>query len=295
MRYLFLFLCAVLLFSACRKPEAETISANAKRYRLHGKVVAVDKDKKQATIAHDKIPGFMDAMTMPFDIKNEDVLNTLSKDAEIDADLVVDNVAGKSWLENFSVVSAPDPNNPAPAPNENFAQIGKEVPDFKLTNQDGKPVSFKDFRGRALAITFIYTRCPLPDFCIRMSKNFSNLANQLAAQTALSDKIRLLSISFDPATDTPETLKKYGLDYIGKDSPAADFKIWQLATAPENDVRNIADFFGLQYDTDAENNTLINHTLRTIVIAPNGKVTKVFTGSQWTNEDLLAELQKTLQ
>ncbi|MGI8494250.1 MAG: SCO family protein [Pyrinomonadaceae bacterium] len=282
------------MFSACQKPERSVSPENSKRYRLHGKVISVNKAEKTAAIAHDDIKGYMPAMTMDFPVKNDDVLNTLSKDAEVDADLVVDNANGKFWLENFSVIAAPDPNNPAPAANENVVQTGKEVPDFKLTNQDGKSVSFKDFKGKALAITFIYTRCPLPDYCIKMSKNFSDLANQLAVQPETKDKIRLLSISFDPTNDTPDTLKKYGLGYLGKDSKAADFSIWQLATAPVKEIKQMADFFGLQYQTDENNKTSINHSLRTVVIAPDGTVQKVFTGSDWTNEELLSELQKTL-
>lgn len=293
MRYLFLFLGVFLFFTACQK--SETISANAKRYPLHGTVVAVDKANKKTTIAHDAIPGYMEAMTMDFPIKNEDVLNTLSKNSEVDAELIVDNENGSYWLENFTIVSAPDPDNPAPAPNENVVQTGKEVPDYKLTNQDGKRISISDFRGKALAITFIYTRCPLPDYCIKMSRNFSDLANQLAEQPELKDKIRLLSVSFDPQIDTPETLKKYRLGYLGKDSKAADFAIWQLTAAPDDEIRKMADFFGLQYQVDENDKTQINHSLRTIVISPDGKVRKVFSGNDWTNEQLLNVLNAALQ
>lgn len=295
MRYLFLFLGIVLFFTGCQKSEKPNLSPAPKRYPLHGKVLAVDKENKKATIAHDRILGYMEAMTMDFPVKNEDVLNSLSENAEIDAELVVDNYKGTYWLENFTIVSAPDPNNPAPTPNENFAQIDKEVPDFTLTNQDGKRFSINDFRGKALAITFIYTRCPLPDYCIKMSRNFSDLANQLAAQPELKDKIRLLSISFDPQTDTPETLKKYGLGYLGKDSKATDFTIWQLAAAPDEEMRKIADFFGLHYQIDENDRTKIDHSLQTIVISPDGKVQKFFRGNDWTNQQLLNALTSALQ
>lgn len=295
MRYLYLFLGVVLFFTACQKSGKPELSPEPKRYSLHGKVVAVDKANKKATIAHDAVVGYMDAMTMDFPIKNEDVLNTLSKDAEINADLMVDNYKGTFWLENFTVISAPDPNNPAPAVNENIGQPGKEIPDFKLTNQDGKSISIKDFRGKALAITFIYTRCPLPNYCIKMSKNFSDLANLLVDQPDLKDKIRLLSISFDPKTDTPETLKNYGLGYLGKGSKATDFTIWQLATAPDKEMKEMADFFGFHYETDENDKTVINHSLQTVVIAPDGKIQKVFNGSDWTNDELLNSLKTTLR
>ncbi len=290
MRYLALILFSILLFSACQNPNQQPVAAaDAKRYPLKGKVVSVDKLKGKAEIHHEEIPNFMKAMTMSFPIRDKDVLETMSKDADIKAELVV-NPDQEYWLENI-IISAPNPNTPPI--NENFANEGKEVPDFKLTNQDGKPISFKNYRGKALAITFIYSRCPLPEYCILMSSRFSDLAIQLQNSAQLKDKVRLLSISFDPATDTPETLKKYGLGYIR--NPNYDFSIWQLATAPDKDIRQIADFFGLRYEIDESNKTQFNHSLRTIVIAPDGKVKKVFSGGDWTTDELLREMEKSLK
>ena len=178
----------------------------------------------------------------------------------------------------------------APPVNKNFVQIGKPVPDFTLTNQDGKRVSIKDFKGKSLAITFIYAKCPLPDYCIRMSTNFSDLANQLMADPILKDKIRLLSVSFDPANDTPGKLRSYGLGYLGKGAKP-DFSVWQLAVGKDAEVRKIADFFGLRYEVDPNDKAQINHSLRTAVIAPNGTVTKILPGNGWTPADLLRELE----
>lgn len=292
-RFSVLFLVSVLLFTACQKAQQQTVSADAKYYPLRGKILAVDKAKKTATIKHEEIPDYMDAMTMEFPVRADHVWNDLTKDAEIRADLVVDNANAASWLENISIVSAPNPNQPAPPVNENFAQIGQEVPDFALTNQDGKRISTRDFRGKALAITFIYARCPLPDYCIKMSSNFSDLANQLQSSD-LKDKIRLLSVSFDPKTDTPAKLKEYGIGYLGKDSKS-DFTVWQLVTGSDKEVKDIADFFGLRYEVDASDKTQFAHSLRTAVIAPDGKTTKIFAGSEWTSKDLLRELQKSLE
>lgn len=290
MRYLALILFVVLFFSACQTPEKKPVaSADAKRYPLKGKVISVDAIKKKAVINHEKIPNYMEPMTMSFPIHDSDVLSTMTKDAEVKAELVV-NDDGEYWLENI-VVSAPNPN--APPINENFAQIDKEVPDFKLTNQDGKQISFKNYRGKALAITFIYSRCPLPEYCILMSRQFSDLAIQLQNSAQLKDKVRLLSLSFDPATDTPETLKKYGQGYM-KD-PKYDFSIWQLATAPDKEMRQIADFFGLRYEIDEKDKTQFSHSLRTIVISPDGKVKKVFSGGDWTTDELLREMETTLK
>lgn len=296
MRYSIIFLLSILLFTACQKAgEKQTASAEAKRYPIKGKVVSVDRAKKKASIEHEEIPGFMDAMTMDFPIKEDWVWDDLTPGSEIRAELVVDETAKEPyWLEKIGIVAAPNPNQPAPPVDEKFAQIGKEVPDFTLVNQDGKKISLKDFRGKALAITFIYARCPLPDYCIAMSKNFSDLANQLQ-DSELKDQVRLLSISFDPENDTPEKLRSYGLGYLGKDSKATDFKVWELAVGSDQEVKQIADFFGLRYEVDQNDKTQFNHSLRTAVISPDGKVTKILPGNDWTPNVLLNELKKSAE
>lgn len=291
MRYLILFLSVIFLFTACQKGKTQQNAAeNARRYTLKGKVVAVDKAKKKATIEHQEIKGYMPAMTMDFPIKADWIWEDLKPGAEISsADLVVDETADQPyWLENIALVLAPDPNLPAPPVDERFAQIGKEIPEFTLTNQDGKRISTKDFRGKAWALTFIYARCPLPEYCIKMSTNFSDAALQIMNSDA-KDKYRLLSISFDPENDTPEKLRQYGQGYLGKNAKP-DFSVWQLAVGNDKEVRAIADFFGLRYEVDQNDKTQINHSLRTAVISPEGKVTKVIAGNDWTANDLLKEL-----
>jgi protein SCO1/2 len=295
MRYFLLILFSVLVFSSCQNSTAEqqNASADAKRYTLRGKVVSVDKANKKASIAHEEVENYMPPMTMDFPIKDDWVFDELSKDADIRSDLVVD--ADGFWLENVAIVAAPNPNQPPPPTKEGVAQIGNEVPALTLTNQDGKRISLKDFRGKASAITFIYTRCPLPEYCTKMSTNFSDLARQLHASDLKND-VRLLTVSFDPKTDTPKALKEYGLAYLrGIENP--DFTVWQLATGTDKEVKAVADFFGLRYETetDANNQTQFNHSLRTIVITPEGKVQKVFSGNEWTTGDLLKELQTTIK
>ncbi|MDQ3799795.1 MAG: SCO family protein, partial [Acidobacteriota bacterium] len=239
------------------------------------------------------VPGFMEAMTMSFPIRADWVWEDLTPGSEIRAELVVDDAKGDYWLENIGIIAAPNPNQPAPPADERFAQLGKEIPDFTLTNQDGKRFSLKDYRGKALAVTFIYAQCPLPDYCIKMSTSFSDIANQVR-DSDLKDKIRLLSISFDPARDTPEKLRQYGQGYLGKDAPP-DFTVWQLAVGSDKEVRAVADFFGLRYEIDPNDKTQFSHSLRTAVIAPDGKVTKIFPGSDWTANDLLREMKATLK
>lgn len=297
MRYFILIIFSALLFTTCQRQGAQPQNASdgAKRYNLKGKVVSVDRAAKKATIDHGDIPGYMPPMTMEFPVRADWVWDDLTPGSEIRAELVVDNAKGEYWLENLGIMSASNPAQPAPPPpDERFVQIGKEVPEFSLVNQDGKRISVKDFRGKALAITFIYAQCPLPDYCIKMSTNFSDLANQIKGDPDLKDKIRLLSISFDPARDTPAKLKQYGAGYYGKDVQP-DFTLWQLAVGKDAEVKKIADFFGLRYEVDANDKTQINHSLRTAVISPDGKVTKIFSGNDWTANDLLREMEFTLK
>ena len=296
MRSFVLFVLLLFTFSACRSEEnSGQASLNAKRYPLAGKVVSVDKAAKKAKVDHEKIEGYMDAMTMDFPIHADWVWDELTPGVEIRAELVVDSTAKEPyWLENIGIVASAKPGQSVPPINENFAQVGKEVPDFVLTDQDGKKFSLKDYRGKALAITFIYARCPLPDYCIKMSTAFSDLAIQLNADSVQKEKIRLLSISFDPENDTPEKLKSYGTGYLGK-GVKPDFTVWQLAVGGDAEVRKIADFFGLRYEVDPNDKTQINHSLRTAVIAPDGKVTKIFAGNEWNPGGLLRELEATLK
>jgi protein SCO1/2 len=297
MRHFVLVIAIALLFSGC-KSSANTgngqASASAKRYSLKGKVISVDREAKKATIDHEPIEGYMEAMTMTYPIHADWLWDDITPGAEIRADMVVDSSAKEPyWLENVGIIASPKPGQAEPPVDTRFAQVDQQAPDFNLTNQDGKNITMKDFRGKALAITFIYAKCPLPDYCIRMSQNFSDLANQLADDEQLKSRIRLLSISFDPENDTPAKLREYGLGYLGPGAQP-DFTLWQLAVGKDQEVRRIADFYGLRYEVDPNNKTQISHSLRTIVIAPDGKITKIFAGNEWSPAELLRELKTTL-
>lgn len=294
MRHLFLLLaCALFTWGCGSAPPNESNSANQKRYDLRGTVVSVDKIQKRAKIDHEAIPGFMDAMTMDFPIHEDWVWEDLVPGVQIRAELVVDSSANDPyWLEKISIVANSAPDQP-PVEETQPEQVGKALPDLSLTNQEGRRFTFEDYRGKALAITFIYRECPLPEYCIKMSRQFADMANQIAEDPETKDKIRLLSISFDPERDTPEKLKQYGLGYLGKD-PKDDLTVWNLAVGTDKEVRAVADFFGLKYETDAADKTQINHSLVTAVIAPDGEVTRVFSGGRWTPDDVLAELKRTL-
>ena len=291
MRVLVAIILTALTLTSCQSGSTETASGEVKRYPIKGKVISVDRAKKKAKIDHEAIPDYMPAMEMDFPIHEDWVWDDLVPGSEVVAELVVDNTAKDPyWLEKIGIVAAAKPGQPAPPVDERFAQIGNEVPNFELTNQDGKRISIDDFRGKVLAVTFIYAQCPLPDYCIKMSTNFSDAAKRIMAEPEAKDTFRLLTVSFDPERDTPEKLRSYGLGYFGKDAKP-DFSVWQLAVGSDKEVREVANFFGLRYEVDENDKTQFNHSLRTAVIGPDGKVTKIFAGNEWTVNDLIREMK----
>ncbi len=291
MHKLFIVLALAFLSFACQPTETASVNTeNLKRYELRGTVISVDRAAKKAEVDHEEIPGFMPRMTMNFPIREDWVWDDLLPGVEIQADLVVDNSADEPyWLEKIRISAAANPNLPMPEIKQP-AQIGQAVPPVTLTDQNGRRFTLQDYKGKALAITFIYRECPLPEYCIKMSQEFSNIALQMNANEEYKDKVRLLSISFDPDRDTPAKLKEYGIGYLG--NPAQpDFTVWQLAVGTDGEVRKLADFFGLKYSVNQENEAEINHNLVTAVIAPDGKVAKLLPGNRWTADELMRELK----
>lgn len=276
---------------SCRSTE-KAASANAKRYDLKGKVVAVDKTERRVTIEHGEIPGYMGAMTMPFAVRTKDywALDILKPGDQVTATLVVDE--GLSWIENIIITqeSAGDASASENANVPREAQPGDTIPNFSLINQDGKPIRLEQYRGRVLLITFIYTRCPLPDYCPLMSNNFAAIDKELKKNPDLYNKTHLLSISFDTAYDTPKVLKSYGGAYT-ENYAGETFSHWEFATGSPDEIRQIAQFFGLRYYEESDQ---IVHGLRTIVISPDGKVFKVYRSNDWKPEEVLRDIQALL-
>ena len=277
-------LCIALIPSGCRPRR----SATEKRYDLKGKVVAVNKTDRTATISHGDIVGYMPAMTMPFKIKDDADLEMLAPGDEVTGTLVVDDIS--SWVEISTITEGSGPLSPTAAvPGE--PKPGDEIPNFALTNQDGKRLHLSQYRGQALALTFIYTRCPQPDQCTLMSNNFAVIERELQKQPELYQKTHLLSISFDPDFDTPKVLRSYGASHTERYSDES-FQHWEFATGSTDEVKGIAQFFGLRYyhDTESGQDQVI-HSLRTAVISPEGKLVKLYRGNEWKPEEILSDLR----
>ena len=274
----------LLLFVCACGPKRP---ANEKRYPLRGKVIAVNKTERTATINHEDIPGYMPAMTMSFKVKNDGDLVMLKAGDQVSANLVVTDV--DSWIEVTAIVEGGSPLTPTTVvPGE--PKPGDEIPDFQLINQDGKRVRLSQYKGGAIALTFIYTRCPMPDQCTLMSTNFAAVDKALQGQPDVYAKTHLLTISFDPDYDTPKVMRSYGASHTGKYS-AETFQHWEFLTGSADEVKGIAQFFGLRYfHDDSSGEEQVIHSLRTAVIGPDGKLVKLYRGNEWKPEQIVDDL-----
>ena len=263
-------------------------SANEKRFDIKGKIVAVNRDDHTATISHEDIKGYMPAMTMEFKIKKDSDLEMLNPGDQITGTLVIDDTS--SWVEIATMAEGVAPlSATAAVPGE--PKPGDEVPDFELINQDGKRIHLAQYRGQALALTFIYTRCPDPTQCTLMSTNFAAIDQALQKDPTAYARTHLLSISFDPDYDTPKVLRSYGAGHTGRYSDET-FQHWEFAGGSNDEVKGIAQFFGLRYyhDTESADEQVI-HSLRTAVIGPDGKLVKLYRGNEWKPTDLVTDLK----
>jgi len=226
---------------------------------------------------------------MPYKLKDPGILSELHPGDVITADVLVSPDPDADYLLDHIVVVAQARPDYKPAVSYHVPAPGDQVPDFKLRNQDGRAIHFGQFRGKTLLITFIYTRCPSPDFCPRVTRNFAALEKQLAANPALYARTHLLSVSFDPEHDTPERLKAYGISYIGNYSKSA-FAHWDFAAPEKLVLPEMARFFDLGMTENAD--STITHTLSTTLVGPDGKVARFYPGNEWTVEQVFGDVKQ---
>lgn len=217
----------------------------------------------------------MPAMTMRFDIRGRHA-NAQSGD-RVAGTLVMSGTT--EWIENLAVtgrdshpVSLQSDPTGVPSP-------GDEVPDFALLNQDDRAIHVREFRGRILLVTFLYTRCPFPDYCPLMMKNFNAVRRTLAAKPDLQSAVQLMSVSIDPENDTPTVLRKYGEAMIAGPRP---FENWDLVTGTPGEIRRMATWFGLEYGKE---NGQIVHSLATAIIGSDGRLVRLMSGNDWRPEE----------
>lgn len=260
-------------------------------YAVEGRVAGFSDDPRTLIVEHEEIPGYMPAMTMPFTAARASELEGVRRGDAIGFRLYTRE--DSSWITE--VERLPDSSvarHPAAATSLRYTQSsdrralqrGDEVPDFTLSqDQNGEPVRLSDYEGEALLLTFIYTRCPIPDYCPLMSKNFAQLQERIPP--GLEDQVELLSVSFDPEHDTPQVLRDYAQRYTD------DLSNWTFATGTSQEVQRVVDLFGVF--TEQQQGQIV-HNLRTVLIGPEGRVRETWRGNDWEPRQVLEEVRRVV-
>ncbi|MFA6544625.1 MAG: SCO family protein [Limisphaerales bacterium] len=259
-------------------PSSHVKTVPTQTFQVRGQIRGLDMANRVIRIAHEEIPDYMPAMTMPLPVKDTALFKGLSKGDSVQFELTV--TEGDSWISHIQkILSEASAAIANPATSADYirtneierVQIGETVPDFKLVDQDGNDIRLRDLRGKVVVLTFIYTRCPLPNFCPLMSKNFADLERRLSKD--FPNRYQLLSITMDPGFDRPSVLKEYAARYD------ANTKNWSFATGDLQQIQFIAGLTGLYYVWEGG---LISHDLRTVLIGPDGRLAHIWRSNVWT-------------
>lgn len=264
-------------------------SSSNKQYSVRGKVISVDAKDGVISLDSEAIPGVMDAMAMAYTLENPSEASALHPGDTITAQLQI-TAQGVAVLSQIDIVQEAN-LNVLPKVFYHVPQSGETVPDFQFLNQSNRTISLRQFRGKVLLLTFIYTRCASPQYCPLMSRNFAKLDKMLAANPKLYARTHLLSISFDPKHDTPAVLRSYGGAYTGKDEKET-FEHWDFAAPSEAKLASVLQWFDVGV-TPGKGNTL-NHTVSTAVIGPDGKIRAWYPTNTWTPQQLFQDVQQIL-
>ncbi len=257
-----------------------------KQYELKGQVLGVKQEQREVLIKHEDIQGFMPGMTMPFKVQDPKLLDGLVPGDLVDATLVLAGTdAHLSVLKKtgHAALDVPAPPETASSGFE-LLKTGETVPDQLLIDQNGKPRPLSTLRGHRVALTFIYSRCPMPDFCPLMDRHFQAVQREIKKTPSLSD-VRLVSVSFDPQFDTPPVMKAHA------ERLQADPLIWTFATGEREEVTRFAARFGVSVERAEQNPIDITHNLRTAIIDRQGNLVQTYSGTSWTPDQLLADIK----
>jgi protein SCO1 len=283
-------LCIALLAGCHQAPPSPAVSvAPQKTFTMRGKVVSTDAT--HVTLDGENVPGFMEPMVMDYVLKDPSVVSELHPGDRISATVLAD--AGPDGytnirLDNIIVIAQARPDY-KPAVQYHVPTPGDTVPDFHLLNQSNRVLHLDQFKGKVVLLTFIYTRCPLADFCPRMSRNFADVDKALAADSALYGQTHLLSISFDPAYDTPKVLRSYGGAYTGNYTNEK-FLHWDFAAPTEKDLPAVTQFFNVGV-TPGDGKTL-THSLSTVLVGKDGRIVAWYPTNDWDPKEVLADIKK---
>jgi len=257
----------------------------AQQYELNGQILAVDPARQELTIKHQDIPGFMPGMTMAFKVFEPRLMDGRTPGELVTATLVVKGTA--AYLRNLSRTGfAPVVEAHAATRVIDLLEPGETLRDATLLDETGTRRRLADWQGRILAVAFVYTRCPLANFCPLMDRHFAAVQEQVQADVALRDRVRLVSVSIDPEHDRPEVLAKHAARL------GADRAVWQFLTGDREEVEAFASQFGVSVMREGTAADDIVHNLRTAIIDGEGKLITSLNGSEWSPADLVAEIRR---
>jgi protein SCO1 len=270
-----------LALAACARNQT-------RQYPLKGQIISIGTSpvigRTEITVNHDDIPGFMPAMTMPYFLKEGTRAEGLAPGDLFTATLVVNG--SELYVENLRKTGhAPLPADAKPVKTMDVMSPGDVVPDDPLVDQDGVRRRLSDWRGQTLAVTFVYTRCPVPDFCPLMDRRFGELQRAVLADASLRDRAHLASVSFDPKHDTAEAIKAHAK------ARGADPRVWSYLTGEAAAIDHLTSRFGISTIDERDALETVTHNLRTAVIGPDGRLVKIYSGNDWTVDALLADLR----
>ena len=285
MQKILLAACVALALLACGR--STNSDESAEHYDTRGVVRGFSPDRSTIEIQHENIPGFMPSMTMPFVARDPKQIADLKTGDAISFRMAV--TQKDFWIENVKKIRREDvnvaePKRTAPVSTEHDARLkeGDEMPPFSLTNQNGERISLDTFRGQPFLLTFVFTRCPVPNFCPRMSNNFEELQTSIKTGSGSLAKTRLLSVTLDPNYDTPKVLSDYAAFHH------ADPRIWTFATGDEKDIDSLTRAFSVYRQT--EGGTL-SHGLATALINRDGRIERIWRGNAWTPAEVTQAVQ----
>lgn len=262
--------------------------SRGRAYELRGQVIAVDLARQELTVKHDDIRGFMPGMTMPFKVRDRALLTERTSGELIRATLVVGtNDAHLEDIQRTGFAPLAD-GPPAHTARFDILEPGELVPDEPLVDQTGAPVRLSQWRKKVTVVTFVYTRCPLPDFCPLMDRHFAAVQKLAAQDPRLKDRVQLLSVSFDPDFDTPAVLAAHA-ERVG-----ADTRSWSFVTGERAALERFSSRFGVSVIRDEKTPQDIVHNLRTAIVDGEGKLVQVFNGKDWTPIELAAALRNVV-
>ena len=274
-------ICAVLALLGCGHGDE-----NGLHYEVRGVIRGISPDRTTLEIQHEDIPNFMPSMTMPFLARDTKEIDDLKLGDAIAFRMTV--TQKDFWIDHIKKlrrenVAVREPK-PKPTPDNQSTRLkeGDTLPNFSLSDQSGKPITAETFRGQPLVLTFIFTRCAVPNFCPRMTSNFSELQTLIKSENGPAGKAHLLSVTLDPAFDTPQILKQYGAH------SNEDPNVWSLAGGDPKEIDALTQAFSVYRQT--EGGTL-SHGLATVLVDRNGKIVKIWRGNAWKPEEVISEIR----